>query len=113
MLRATRASVTVDGLARELRLAPQLVRGIGTRLVDCGLLADAGRDRFALARTPDRIDVAEVIDAVVRDPALDSARRARVDQHLSSRLIASRHIAGVDQTLDALAGLSEQAASRH
>ena len=90
MLRATRASVTVDGLARELRLAPQLVRGIGARLVDCGLLADAGRDRFALARTPDRIGVAEVIDAVVRDPALDSARRARVDQHLSARLIASR-----------------------
>ena len=108
MLRATRASVTVDGLACELRLAPQLVRGIGSRLLACGLLADAGRDRFALARTPDRISVAEVIDAVVRDPALDSARRARVDQHISARLIASRNIAGPDQTLGELAGRSGQ-----
>ena len=108
MLRATRANVTVDGLARELRLAPQLVRGIGARLVDCGLLADAGRDTFALARAPDRIGVAEVIDAVVRDPALDSARRARVDQHLSARLIASRQIVGADQTLHELAGQTAQ-----
>ena len=108
MLRATRASVTVDSLARELRLAPQLVRGIGARLVACGLLAEAERDRFALARTPDRIGIAEVIDAVVRDPALDSARRARVDQRLSARLIASRNIAGPDQTLRELAGRSEQ-----
>ena len=109
MLRATQANVTVDSLARELRLAPQLVRGIGARLVDCGLLAEAGRDRFTLARTPDRIGIAEVIDAVVRDPALDSARRARVDRHLSARLIASRQIAGAGQTLRELAGQSQQA----
>jgi membrane protein len=110
MLRATRGSVTVDGLARELRLAPQLVRGVGWRLMACGLLAEAGRDRFSLARTPDRIGVAEVIDAVVRDPALDPARRARVDQHISARLIASRQIAGPDQTLGELAGRSGQPA---
>lgn len=109
MLRATRASVTVDDLARELRLAPQLVRAIGSRLVDRGLLADAGRDRFALARTPDRIGITEVIDAVVRDPALDSVRRARVDRHLSARLIASRQITGPDQTLRELAGEAERA----
>ena len=109
MLRATRGSVTVDGLARELRLAPQLVRGIGWRLVQCGLLLEAGRDRFALGRNPDGIGVAEVIDAVVRDPALDSARRARVERHLSARLIASRQIVGPEQTLHELAGLSAQA----
>ena len=108
MLRATRASVTVDDLARELRLAPQLVRGIGSRLVERGLLSDAGLDRFVLACDPDRLGVAEVIDAVVRDPALDSARRARVDQHLSARLIASRQIAGADKTLRELAGQVEQ-----
>jgi len=111
MLRATRGEVTVDGLARELRLAPQLVRGIGFRLVQCGLLVDAGRDRFALARNPQRIGVAEVIDAVVRDPALESARRARVAQHLSARLIASRQVPGAGQTLGELAGLSAQAPS--
>lgn len=108
MLRATRASVTVDGLARELRLAPQLVRQTGLRLVAGGLLAEVGGDRFALARTADRISVAEVIDAVVRDPALDAARRTRVDQHPLARLIASRQIAGLDQTLRELAGRSEQ-----
>jgi membrane protein len=108
MLRATRANVTVDGLARELRLAPQLVREIGARLVDCGLLAEDGRDRFALARTPDRINVAEVIDAVVRDPALESIRRGRVDQHLLASLIASRQRAGPDQTLFELAHQSER-----
>ena len=108
MLRATRASVTVDGLARELRLAPQLVRAVGSRLVERGLLADAGQDRFALACNPDRIGVAEILDAVVRDPALDSARRARVDQPLSARLIPSRHIVGADRTLRELAGESEQ-----
>ncbi len=108
MLRATRASVTVDGLARELRLAPQLVRGIGARLVECGLLAEAERDRFALARAPDRIGIAEVIDAVARDSTLDSARRARAEQHLSARLIASRQIVGPDQTLHQLAAHSEQ-----
>ena len=102
----------MDGLARELRLAPQLVRGIGFRLVQCGLLVDAGDEApVALARNPQRIGVAEVIDAVVRDPALESARRARVAQHLSARLIASRQVPGAGQTLGELAGLSGQAPS--
>jgi membrane protein len=111
MLRATRGSVTVDGLARELRLAPQLIRGIGWRLVRCGLLTETGRDCFALARNPERIGVAEVIDAVARDPALDSARRARVEQQLSARPIASRQISRAEQTLRDLAGLSPPAPS--
>ena len=87
MVRATRADVSVDGLARELRLAPQLVRRIGMRLCERGLLAEAGLDRFALACDPDRVGVAEIIDAVARDPALDSARHARLDGRRSVRAI--------------------------
>ena len=80
MVRATRGNVSVDGLARELRVGPQPVRRIGCRLVERGLLSSAGLDRFALACNPDRVSIAEVMDAVARDPALESARRARVEQ---------------------------------
>jgi membrane protein len=80
MKRATRAArvgaggVSVDGLARELRLAPQLVRIIALRLVDRRLLQELGPDRLALACDPERTDVAQVMDAVLRDPALDLQR---------------------------------------
>ena len=89
MVRAARAHVSVDGLARELRLGPQLIRQIGGRLVERGLLVDAGLDEFALGCDPDRIGPAEIADAVVRDPALDAARQARMNEHRSARLISS------------------------
>ena len=89
MVRAARANVSVDGLARELRLGPQVIRRIGRRLVERGLLVDAGLDRFALGCDPDRVGVMEIVDAVVRDPTLDSARLARLEEHRSARLIAA------------------------
>jgi len=88
MMRAARANVCVDGLARELRLAPQLVRRIGLRLCERGLLADAGLDRFALACDPDRTSVVQIMDALARDPVLDSARRARADEQRFTGVIA-------------------------
>ncbi len=106
MVRAARANVSVDGLARELRLIPQLVRRIGKRLVERGLLADVGLDRFALGCDPDRVGVVEIMDAVVRDPALETARRARNGEHRSARVIAaiaSREVPEADQTLRAMA----------
>ena len=90
MVRAARARVSVDGLARELRLGPQLIRRIGRRLVERGLLVDAGLDQFALGCDPDHLGVAEIKDAVVRDPALDPARHARMNEHRSARLILRR-----------------------
>ena len=89
MVRAARANVSVDGLARELRVGPTLIRRIGLRLVERGLLAEAGLDQFALGCDPDRIGVAEIMDAVVRDPALDSARHLRMNEHRSARLVSS------------------------
>jgi membrane protein len=107
MVRATRANICVDDLARELRVAPQLIREIGGRLVKRGLLADAGLDWFALAGNPERIGVAEIMDAVARNPELDAARRARLDHHRSARAvaaIASRPIPEAGPTLRDLAG---------
>jgi membrane protein len=102
MVRAARGSVSVDGLARELRVPPQLVRRIGLRLRERGLLAEAGLDQFVLGCDPDRTSVVAIIDAVGRDPALDSARRAREEEHRSARVIASiasRDVPGSGQTL--------------
>ncbi len=82
------------------------------RLVERGLLADAGLDQFALGCDPDRIGVVEIMDAVVRDPALDSARRARMNEHRSARLIASiasREVSETGRTLRELAGQPPQA----
>jgi membrane protein len=107
MVRAARAHVSVDGLARELRLGPHLIRQIGRRLVERGLLVDAGLDQFALGCDPDRIGVAEIRDAVGRDPALDPARHARLNEHrsVSSSASSAPHvIAKVGQTLRELAG---------
>jgi membrane protein len=111
MVRAARANVSVDGLARELRLGPEAIRRIGIRLVERGLLVDAGLDQFSLGCDPDRIGVVEIMDAVVRDPALDSARRARMNDHRSARLvvsIASREISETARTLRELAGQPPQ-----
>ena len=113
MVRAARANVSVDGLARELRLNPQLIRRIGMRLIERGLLVDAGLDQFALGCDPDRVGVGEIVDAVVRDPALDSARRARMNEHRSARLIASaasHEASETGRTLRQLAGQPPQAA---
>ena len=67
------ARVTTDSLARELRLPPHLVRDLGARLVGRGLLR-AEVDGFSLACNPDETKVETVLDAVARDPALDTAR---------------------------------------
>jgi membrane protein len=107
MVRAARASVCVDDLARELRVAPQLIREIAARLVERGLLVDAGLDWFTLAGKPERIGVADIMDAVARNPDLDAARQARLDQHRSARVVAalaSRPIPEVGPTLQELAG---------
>jgi membrane protein len=84
--RAGSAGVSVDGLARELRLGPQLVRGICVRLVDRNLLAEIGRDRFALACDPERTGVAQIRDAVLRDPALDRQRLQETTATATSRM---------------------------
>ncbi len=86
MVRAARGNVGVDDLARELRLGPQQIRRLGERLVARGLLADAGLDQFAIGCDPDRVGVAEIVDAVARDPALDPARRARESELRSAGL---------------------------
>jgi membrane protein len=102
MVRAARGPVSVDGLARELRLPPQLVRRIGLRLHERGLLAEAGLDEFALGCDPDRTSVVAIIDAVGRDPALDRSRRARENEHRSARVIAAiapHDVPGAGQTL--------------
>jgi membrane protein len=73
MMRAARGGpVTVDGLARDLRLPPHLVRPICLRLAGRGLLRRTG-DGFTLARRPDDIGLPAVLDAVERDPGLDAA----------------------------------------
>ena len=102
MVRAARGQVSVDGLARELRVPPQLIRRIGLRLRERGLLAEAGLDTFALGCDPDRTSVVAIVDAVGRDPALDSARRAREEEHRSARVIAAiapHDVPGSGQTL--------------
>jgi membrane protein len=102
MVRAARGPVSVDGLARDLRLPPQLVRRIGLRLCERGLLAAAGLDEFALGCDPDRTGVLAIIDAVGRDPALDTSRRARENEHRSARVIAAlatHDVPGAGQTL--------------
>jgi membrane protein len=114
MVRAARAPVSVDGLARELRLGPQLIRRIGRRLVERGLLVDAGLDQFALGCDPDHLGVAEIKDAVVRDPALDPARQERMKEHRSARMIlptSAREISEAGQTLRQLAAQSPQGSS--
>lgn len=115
MVRAARTNVGVDGLARELRLSPQVIRRIGVRLVERGLLVDAGLDRFALGCDPDRVGVVEIMDAVVRDPALDAARRARMDEHRSALLtasIVSHEVSESGWTLRELAGQSQPEPAR-
>ena len=81
IVRAARGQVSVDGLARELRVPPQPIRRIALRLREHGLLTEAALDRFALGCDPDRTSVVAVIDAVGRDPALDRPRRARDNEH--------------------------------
>ena len=107
MVRAARGQVSVDGLARELRIAPQLIRRIGLRLRGRGLLAEAGLDRFSLGCDPDRTSVVAIVDAVGRDPALDTSRSARENEHRSARVIAamaSHDLPGSGQTLRELLG---------
>jgi hypothetical protein len=72
--------------------------------VERGLLVDAGLDQFALGCDPDRIGVADIRDAVGRDPALDPARHARMNEHRSVSSSAPHVIAEVGQTLRELAG---------
>jgi membrane protein len=68
-----RGAVSIDQLARELRLPPRLVRHLCVRLVERGLLIE-GAAGFSLRPDPDRTAFAAVIDAVERDPRLDQGR---------------------------------------
>jgi membrane protein len=68
------APVMVDDLARELRLPPNLVQDLCLRLVDRGLLVE-DHDGFSLRGDPDRTALAQVVDAVERDPSLDDVHR--------------------------------------
>jgi membrane protein len=68
-------TVTTDALARRMRLPPHIVRDLGFRLVDRGLLS-SGQRGFALAVDPARTTSARVAEAIDRDPALE-ARRAQ------------------------------------
>ena len=102
MVRSARGQVSVDGLARELRIPPQLIRRIGGRLSERGLLAEAGLDQFTLGCDPDRTGVLAIVDAVGRDPALDRSRSARENEHRSARVIAaiaSHDVPGSGRTL--------------
>jgi membrane protein len=62
--------VTADALARPLRLPPSIVRELGYRLADRGLLA-VGKHGFLLACDPARTTAGRVADAVDRDPKLE------------------------------------------
>jgi membrane protein len=68
-----------DELARTLRLPPQLVRNLCVRLVDRHLLVEA-KQAFSLAFDPAQTTVAELVDAVERDPALAVAHREVEDE---------------------------------
>jgi membrane protein len=67
------AVVSEDVLARWLRLPPSLVRTLGFRLADRGLLS-AQPDGFALRCDPAWTTASDVADAIDRDPKLDGAR---------------------------------------
>jgi membrane protein len=77
MLQATRGGGTlpqIETLARELRLPPAVVRDLGSRLVARGLLLRGRLGRFELACDPERTHVADIVDAIIHDPALDPER---------------------------------------
>jgi membrane protein len=65
--------VSEDVLARWLRLPPNLVRELGFRLVDRGLLSGE-LDGFALRCDPTWTTASDVADAIDREPALDGRR---------------------------------------
>jgi membrane protein len=76
MLRASRTTglPPMEALARELRLPPAVVRDLCLRLAARGLLRRTGSGRFVLAADPERTHVADVVDAIIHDPALDPER---------------------------------------
>jgi membrane protein len=67
------AVVSEDAIARWVRLPPNLVRDLGFRLADRGLLASAA-DGFSLSCDPMYTTTGDVADAVDRDPKLDGRR---------------------------------------
>jgi membrane protein len=66
----------VEALARDLRLPPPVVRDLCLQLAARGLLHRSSQGQLSLGCDPDRTRVADVIDAIIRDPALDAERAA-------------------------------------
>jgi membrane protein len=66
----------VEALARDLRLPPPVVRDVCLQLAARGLLRRSNQGRLSLGCDPGRTRVADVIDAIIRDPALDAERAA-------------------------------------
>jgi membrane protein len=86
-----RSGLTDDELARALRLPPQVVRNVCARLVERGLLVEE-RAELALRIDPQQATMAELIDAVERDPDLAQAHR-EVEESLTPaarRILAER-----------------------
>lgn len=81
--------VTVDELARAVRLPPQIVRDLCFRLVDRRMLSKTARG-FALERDPTVTTAAEVAGAIDRDPALDAGRPRVAADGASLRELAAR-----------------------
>jgi membrane protein len=90
---AGRAPVSVDRLARHLRLLPATVRELGERLVARGLLAEAEPAGYRLACDPWRTRLTAILRAVMSDPELEWAR-AQVCKLLGeqARAALARHI---------------------
>jgi membrane protein len=81
--------VSEDELARDLRLPPVLVRELGFRLADRGLLASERRG-FALRCDPARTTALRVADAIDRDPRLEGWRWTAPIEDVSLRDLADR-----------------------
>jgi membrane protein len=81
--------VSEDTLARWLRLPPNVVRDLGFRLVERGLLASEP-DGFVLNCDPTWTTTFRVADAVDRDPKLDGRRWRAPIEDISLQELADR-----------------------
>ena len=96
---------TIDGMARELRLPPYVVRDLCLELVARGLICRSSAGRLSLAHDPAKTHVADVVEAIIHDPALDLARAettARLDpgtQRALAAIARARAHAGRGPTL--------------
>jgi membrane protein len=81
------AVVTEEALARRVRLPPHVVRDLGARLVDRGLL-ERDAHGLRLRCDPARTTAAGVAEAIDRDPALEGRRVAAAPGSASLRDLA-------------------------